>query len=125
MGGLSLEVVSGGGRPDRRAVKVGLANPWSGLTGRHANAVLSPRRWPIPAVVSVPPRDGADRQQAIKAHQLQDTEHGTGRYCQPWLAAVGGCLVISQQQAADARGGQKTFEVRSAIMMATRNWSEA
>jgi hypothetical protein len=69
----------------------------------------------------VPPRDGEDRQQAIKAHQLQDTEHGTGRYCQPWLAAVGGGLVISQQQAADARGGQKTIEVRSAIMMATRD----
>jgi len=41
-------------------------------------------------------RDGADRQQAIKAHQLHDTERGTGRYCQPWLAAVGGCLVVSQ-----------------------------
>jgi hypothetical protein len=73
----------------------------------------------------VPPRDGADREQAVKAHQLQGTEHGTGRYCQPWLAAGGGCLVISQQQAADAKGGQKTIEVRSAIMMATRNWSEA
>jgi hypothetical protein len=65
-----------------------------------------------------------DRQQAVKADQLQDTERWAGRYCQPWLAAVAGCLVISQQQAADAKGGRRLL-VRSAIMMATRNWGEA